>query len=276
MASVNWFAARKCWRVAYNLYIRGRRVKKAKYLKNKPAARRLVDQLEVLEMIADNPARKVNPKEVQIRLHGSSKERRIVTEAEIRQLLEISLQHRRLISGGLPTIVRLGLYAGLRNQEMCWLRWDAINWEDRIITVQESVCEESGQTWIPKDFEMRRLDVKQACIVYLQEERKRQEAADILGPFVLPGGNRKQPQFRKRPLQQDAPQKAFARMIQAENMDRAITIYSLRHSYATMLLRAGVDLRTLQKRMGHSDIKTTMEYLHYVEPEQHPTDVLPY
>ena len=87
MASVNWFAARKCWRVAYNLYIRGRRVKKAKYLKNKPAARRLVDQLEVLEMIADNPARKVNPKEVQIRLHGSSKERRIVTEAEIRQLL---------------------------------------------------------------------------------------------------------------------------------------------------------------------------------------------
>jgi len=28
--------------------------------------------------------------------------------------------------------------------------------------------------------------------------------------------------------------------------------------------------------MGHSDIKTTMEYLHYVEPEQHPTDALPY
>ena len=31
---------------------------------------------------------------------------------------------------------------------------------------------------------------------------------------------------------------------------------------------AGVDLRTLQKRMGHSDIKTTMGYLHFIEPEQ--------
>jgi len=28
--------------------------------------------------------------------------------------------------------------------------------------------------------------------------------------------------------------------------------------------------------MGHSDIRTTMEYLHYIEPEQHPMDNLPY
>lgn len=35
-------------------------------------------------------------------------------------------------------------------------------------------------------------------------------------------------------------------------------------------LRAGVDLHTLQRRMDYSDIKTTMEYLHYIEPEQHP------
>jgi site-specific recombinase XerD len=41
-------------------------------------------------------------------------------------------------------------------------------------------------------------------------------------------------------------------------------------------LRSGIDLRTLQQRMGHSDIKVTMEYLHYIEPEEHPMDKLPY
>ena len=66
----------------------------------------------------------------------------------------------------------------------------------------------------------------------------------------MPGGHQKLAHFRKRPLCQDAPQKAFARMIQAEGMDPAITVYSLRHTYATMALRSGVDIRTLQKRMG--------------------------
>jgi hypothetical protein len=31
-----------------------------------------------------------------------------------------------------------------------------------------------------------------------------------------------------------------------------------------------------QRRMGHSDLKTTTEYLHFIEPEEHPMDKLPY
>ena len=238
--------------------------------------RQLVDQAVILGMISDNPARKVNLNQVNIRLFGSSQERRILKEDEINSLLEVSLSYRHLLSGGIPTVVRLGLYAGLRNQEMCWLKWDAVDWHNRIITVKESVCEETGETWIPKDYEMRRLDVKQTCIDYLEEERERQQEEGILGPFIMPGGNKKQPYYRNRPLHQDAPQKAFVKMSRAEGMAPEITIYSLRHTYATMGLRSGVDLRTLQKRMGHSDIKTTMEYLHYIEPEQHPMDRLPY
>ena len=123
---------------------------------------------------------------------------------------------------------------------------------------------------------MRRIDVKQACVDYLSEERKRQQTANVLSPFVLPGGGSRRPGFREKPLSQDAPQKAFGKMIIAEKMASGITIYSLRHTYATMALRSGIDVRTLQKRMGHSDIKTTMEYLHFVEPEKHPMDLLPY
>jgi len=180
------------------------------------------------------------------------------------------------MSGCLPTVVHLGLYAGLRNEEMCWLRWDVIDWNHRIIPIQESICEETGEVWTPKTDEGRRLDVKTELVDYLRSEQERLKKENILSPFVMPGGHWKRPQYRKHPLDPKVPSKSFAKMIAAEKMDRGITVYSLRHTYATMALREGVDLSTLQHRMGHNDIRTTREYLHFIEPEQHPMDVLPY
>ena len=236
------------------------------------ALRILVDRAIDMGMARENPARKVR-----LRQPKKLAERRVLTQEEAVWLLEVSLRHRRWIHGGLPTLTRLGLYAGLRNQEMTWLQWDSVDWDRRVITIQESVCQLTGQVWTPKDHELRRLDVKPACLDYLREEKARQEKAGIVGPFVLPGGGSRRPSFRLKPLSQDAAQKALLKLLAAEGkQDSGITLYSLRHAYATMALRSGVDLRTLQTRMGHSDIKVTMEYLHYIEPEEHPMDRLPY
>jgi hypothetical protein len=43
---------------------------------------------------------------------------------------------------------------------------------------------------------------------------------------------------------------------------RGITFHALRHTYASLLRKAGVDLLTIKDLMGHSDIKTTMIYAH--------------
>lgn len=49
---------------------------------------------------------------------------------------------------------------------------------------------------------------------------------------------------------------------------RQVSIHTLRHAYATHLLEAGVNLRVIQKYMGHTSLETTMIYLHLTQKGQ--------
>jgi site-specific recombinase XerD len=75
-------------------------------------------------------------------------------------------------------------------------------------------------------------------------------------PWLFPG---REP---GRPICVKTLQAACVRARQAAGLTKRVTPHSLRHSFATHLLEAGTDIRTVQALLGHARLSTTAIYTH--------------
>ena len=68
-----------------------------------------------------------------------------------------------------------------------------------------------------------------------------------------------------QPMGERSIQYVINEALQKTSIKKQVSMHTLRHSYATHLLEDGVNIQSIQKSLGHSDMRTTMVYLHVAQ-----------
>jgi integrase len=144
---------------------------------------------------------------------------------------------------------------GLRLSEGTHLKVENIDGTRGFIHVQES----KGHMG-KKD---RYVPLPQRTLQLLREQWKSHRNKVWLFPSA--GRSGKDMPDATRPISNSSVQSAFGKALKTTGINKKATVHSLRHSWATHLLEAGINLRLIQAWLGHSSPATTSVYTHLTE-----------
>ncbi|MGE5528755.1 MAG: tyrosine-type recombinase/integrase [Patescibacteria group bacterium] len=219
-------------------------------------------------LIARNPAR------LAAKRTYSHKEARFLVPDELRRFLDAARGAR------LEDLFLLGLDSGMRSGELRGLAWSAIDWEGSKATVRQAIIEDSatgqisispvktgagrrtitlspmGMAALARQKERQDAE-KQAAI----ERRERRTAMRRHVPDWPPWRNEWDLVFTDEdggPLRKrNVLRRDLAAVTSAAGLE-GVSLHTLRHTHAAILIAQGVDPKTLQYRMGHASIHVTL------------------
>jgi len=167
-------------------------------------------------------------------------------------------------------LFQFAIATGLRRSELLGVRWCDIDSLHKTVSVAQTVLKIGSKTIISpttKNTSSRRtisLDsktfslLKEQRITVIERKLKTIDYVDL--DLVFPGenGNPRNPDWVTK-MARDYGKKA--------GLPAGFSFHSLRHTHATLLLKAGVHFKVVQSRLGHSSFKQTMDTYSHVTPD---------
>jgi integrase len=166
------------------------------------------------------------------------------------------------------SMVLLYLYTGIRMEDLCGLEWADVDWKDAQIHVRRASVYLAGRGVITKDTKTRsgtrviRADPAVFSALEEYKEAKRSERAARGLPW-----SESSRLFTKQDGSPIIPgtTRIWLRSFEKRNGLRPVTPHKLRHTFATLQIAYGTDIRTVAGVMGHSSPMTTLTiYAHQV------------
>ncbi|KIL80154.1 tyrosine-type recombinase/integrase [Bacillus badius] len=208
-----------------------------------------------MELLSSNPAKKIQlPKERKAKI--------TVWELnDVRTFLEVAAHHRWYIA------FHLAITTGMRRGEILGLRWKDIDLEKGVLYVRQTLSKDEKQflTGAKTISGVRSIKLSKETVVILKKHKATISKAKLkCGPayedydlvICTAGGTPVNPENLKR---------SYMQLIQQAGVPK-IRFHDLRHTHATMLLSQGVHAKVISERLGHSNIKTTLDIYSHVLP----------
>ena len=155
---------------------------------------------------------------------------------------------------GWGMLVWLAMMTGARRGELCAVSWDRVDFAAGMVMLRTSIAQDRGRTWEKdtKSHQQRRvtLDAPTLELLRLYRERCRERAAALGLELADDARIFSRDPDGQRWLLPDSVSQRYERMCRRLGWD--MNIHQLRHYSATELVGAGVDLRTVAGRLGHS------------------------
>ena len=170
-------------------------------------------------------------------------------------------QHKQIIDAArgnraFPLLV-IGLCFGLRKGEILGLDWEQVDFDKREIRIIQTYVNGEGGPVLKTTKNRkstRTIPMTDYAYNLLKEIRQEGGIERITGPIITLNGKRMYPQTAGKVLSR----------FTSENDVPRVTLLSLRHSFATACIRAGINVASVSKWLGHSDVTTTLN--RYVKP----------